>query len=84
MEITKHISSTPLAKEPVLSLFGDHQERSALASKVILASKNISNGFELAFRIIQVCQQIYTCSEFYVYDIIRVGKSYFLLCAWRL
>ncbi|XP_067941543.1 zinc finger FYVE domain-containing protein 26-like [Watersipora subatra] len=64
IDVAKHMSSSSLAKGPVLSLFGEQQERASLASLVIITEKSVSVGFELAFRIIQDCQlsynQVYT------------------------
>lgn len=54
IEVTKFVSSTTSRREPAVTLFGDNQQKTILASKVILAGKSINDGFSLAFRIIQV------------------------------
>lgn len=58
IDVTKFISSSTSRREPALTLFADNQQKTSLASKVILAGKNISDGFNLAFRIIQVFYSI--------------------------
>lgn len=54
MDIMKFLNNTPSRREPALTLFGDHKEKTTLASKVIIAGKSIKDGFDFGFRVIQV------------------------------
>ena len=54
IDVVRHMSVGTLASEVPLSLFSNQQEFTSLAAKVIVSSKDIGKGFELAFLIIQV------------------------------
>lgn len=54
IEVTKVMNQPGSRSQQVLTLFGDLEERIQVAVKVMLSGKTVKDGFELAFRIIQV------------------------------
>lgn len=60
IEVTKYMFCSLYRRETNATLFGDAQERITIAAKVILGSKSVKDGFELAFKIIQVILLYFT------------------------